>query len=127
MGQLSPILRDTEDNGLMFWCPGCNNPHIVHHGVGPKPSWGWNGDVNRPTFTPSVLVKGRDFTPKGQADFDAWHAAGCPKNEDGSLHEFENAETVCHSFVRDGQIQFLSDCTHSLAGKTVPLPAWDSA
>lgn len=27
----------------------------------------------------------------------------------------------CHSFVRDGQIQFLSDCTHALAGKTVPL------
>jgi hypothetical protein len=28
---------------------------------------------------------------------------------------------VCHSFVRDGQIQFLSDCTHPLAGQTVPL------
>lgn len=28
----------------------------------------------------------------------------------------------CHSFVADGQIQFLSDCTHALAGQTVPLP-----
>ncbi|MGC4033677.1 MAG: hypothetical protein QM754_18485 [Tepidisphaeraceae bacterium] len=27
----------------------------------------------------------------------------------------------CHSFVRDGQIEFLGDCTHELAGKTVPL------
>lgn len=30
---------------------------------------------------------------------------------------------TCHSFVRDGQIEFLSDCTHALAGKTVSLPA----
>ena len=29
---------------------------------------------------------------------------------------------VCHHFVRDGQIQYLSDCTHNLAGQTVPLP-----
>ncbi|MCZ4340562.1 hypothetical protein O4H52_03015 [Sphingomonadaceae bacterium G21617-S1] len=29
---------------------------------------------------------------------------------------------VCHSFVRNGQIEFLSDCTHALAGQTVPLP-----
>jgi hypothetical protein len=28
----------------------------------------------------------------------------------------------CHSFVVDGQIQFLGDCTHKLAGQTVPLP-----
>jgi len=30
----------------------------------------------------------------------------------------------CHSFVRDGQIQFLADSKHDLAGKTVPLPDW---
>jgi hypothetical protein len=28
----------------------------------------------------------------------------------------------CHSFIRNGQIQFLSDCHHELAGKTVDLP-----
>ena len=28
----------------------------------------------------------------------------------------------CHSFVTDGRIQFLSDCTHALAGQTVDLP-----
>jgi len=28
----------------------------------------------------------------------------------------------CHSFVRDGQIQYLGDCTHALAGQTVDLP-----
>jgi len=29
---------------------------------------------------------------------------------------------VCHSFITDGKIRFLDDCTHSLAGKTVELP-----
>ena len=29
---------------------------------------------------------------------------------------------VCHTFVTDGRIQFLSDCTHALAGQTVDLP-----
>jgi len=28
----------------------------------------------------------------------------------------------CHSFVKDGQIQFLGDCDHALAGQTVDLP-----
>jgi len=31
-------------------------------------------------------------------------------------------EHTCHSFVRDGKIQFLTDCTHAMAGQTVDLP-----
>ena len=31
----------------------------------------------------------------------------------------------CHSFVRNGQIEFLDDCDHKLAGKTVPMVDWD--
>ncbi len=33
---------------------------------------------------------------------------------------------VCHSFVTDGRIQYLGDCTHPLAGQTVALPDIDS-
>lgn len=29
---------------------------------------------------------------------------------------------VCHSFINNGVIQFLGDCTHKLAGQTVELP-----
>jgi len=32
------------------------------------------------------------------------------------------SEYRCHSFVRDGRIEFLSDCTHALKGQTVDLP-----
>lgn len=28
---------------------------------------------------------------------------------------------VCHSFIADGKIQFLDDCTHELAGQTMDL------
>lgn len=31
---------------------------------------------------------------------------------------------VCHSFVTEGRIQFLGDCTHALANQTVDLPDW---
>jgi hypothetical protein len=28
---------------------------------------------------------------------------------------------ICHSFIKNGKIQYLSDCTHELKGKTVQL------
>lgn len=102
MSQLSPILRDTSDNGLMFWCPGCNHAHRIQYGAGAGPRWGWNGNPERPTFTPSVLVT----------------YEGANAGVDGA------PPAVCHSFVTEGRIQFLSDCTHRLAGQTVDLPAW---
>jgi hypothetical protein len=33
-----------------------------------------------------------------------------------------SSHPVCHSFIKDGMIQFLSDCEHELAGQTVELP-----
>jgi hypothetical protein len=46
-----------------------------------------------------------------------------PANPD-AIEEFKEwrTERVCHSFVTDGKIQFLGDCTHALAGQTVELP-----
>ena len=100
MSALSPYLRDVEGGGLSFWCAGCKQRHTIMVGEGLGSRWGWNGDAYKPVFTPSVLVTGRDFTPKGEADFDAWCAAGHPKPGP----EFESADTRCHTFVsRDGQ------------------------
>jgi hypothetical protein len=41
-----------------------------------------------------------------------------------TLAESDDGQVVCHSFVIDGRIQFLSDSTHVLAGQTVDLPKW---
>ena len=55
--------------------------------------WTFNGDFDSPTFTPSMLARsGR------------------------------KQDRVCHSFVTDGSIRFLGDCTHEHAGKTLELP-----
>lgn len=109
------ILRIAEGGVLMFWCPGCDGAHQVQVGDGPGPRWGFDGDYNRPTFTPSVLVRGTQRITE---------------DEHRRIMEGEVVEPrplVCHSFVRDGQIQFLGDCTHALAGQAVPLPEFDEA
>lgn len=99
------ILRTVEGGKLLFWCPGCECAHGVNVGEGPGPRWGFNGDHDQPTFTPSVLVSynGSDAGVGG------------------------SPPAVCHSFVRGGHIQFLGDCTHALAGQTVALQPFDEA
>lgn len=106
MSALSKKLRDTTGNGLTFWCPGCKQTHSIQHGEGQGPRWTWNGDAERPTFTPSVLVT-YPANPDASDEFKEWRT-----------------ERVCHSFITDGRIQFLGDCTHALAGQTVGLPDW---
>lgn len=106
MSALSPILRLASGNRLHFWCPGCNHVHGIAFGEGPGPRWGWNQDAERPTFTPSLLVT-YPANPDAEDDFKEWRT-----------------ERRCHSFITDGQIQFLGDCTHTLAGQTVPIPEW---
>lgn len=95
-----------------FWCPGCDGPHSVR--IDGPSAWGYNGNPDAPTFTPSILVTNGHYTP-GHKDGDAcW----CEMPNAG----FKCAR--CHSFVTDGRIQFLDDSTHELAGQTVPLGAW---
>lgn len=91
-------------NRVAFHCPGCGCAHMVV--VGTPNGWGWNGDLARPTFTPSVLVHSHP-----------------------TLDENDQPATTpqCHSFVTDGQIAYLGDCTHELVGQTVDLPPWAQA
>lgn len=84
-------------------CPGCDGPHVLPIEREQSPKWTFNGSLERPTLTPSILV-----TYNG-ADADT--PDGCP--------------AVCHSFVTDGRIQFLDDSTHALKGQTVELPELD--
>lgn len=83
----------------IFWCPGCKQLHSYRTKNPPgvaHPCWSFNGNEERPTFEPSLLY----YTS----------APGGGRN------------VLCHLFLRDGQLQFLSDCPHHLMGQTVPLP-----
>lgn len=84
------VIDQDKDNGMLtFYCPGCEMPHSFDK------RWTFNGNLEKPTFSPSLLVR---YT---------WGP--------------ERIEMRCHSFVREGKIQFLNDCTHKLAGKTVDM------
>lgn len=83
---------------IAFHCPGCECGHTIP--VTGVRRWQWNGSLEKPSLIPSILVNRGSANP---------------------------TTPVCHSYVTNGQIQFLHDCTHSLAGKTVELPDWDAA
>ena len=88
-----------EDDIVEFRCPGCGLMHMLNTDPEIRPCWSFNGNLDRPTIAPSI----------------------------NACREFRaNRETQrCHSFVTDGRIQFLGDCTHALAGQTVELPEVD--
>lgn len=73
-------------------CPACGYGHPFRI-KGEGPTWTWNGDMVKPTFTPSMLCNA----------------------------SVRKGDRRCHSYVTDGKIQFLDDCWHDQKGKTVPL------
>lgn len=109
MGQLSAKLRSVEGGRYAYWCQGCEEMHMV------GPGWTFDGNVDAPTFSPSVLVTSGHYTPGWQGP-SCW----CTYRVDHPDCEFECSR--CHTFIKGGMVQFLSDCTHALAGQTLPLP-----
>jgi len=78
----------------IFDCPGCNHSHFINTNPEYGGVWEFNKDLENPTVSPSLLVR----------------------------MPWKDEMNICHSFVTGGNIQFLSDCTHQLAGQTVELP-----
>lgn len=102
--KVKPYRRGSDDAivGYTFMCPGCGHRHALPvrgaPGNDPHPSWDFNGDLQKPTFSPSVYV-----------------------NPPSSKYYVKGAVS-CHCWVRDGKIEYVGGTTHALAGKTVDLP-----
>lgn len=98
---------------IFFWCQGCNQHHCINK------SWGYNEDPINPTFSNSILCKNGHFGNNHKEGDNCW----CNFHEryPESLHPVPYACGICHSFIRNGNIEFLDDCTHALAGTTLPL------
>ena len=100
--------------GFFVDCPGCQtlkqrNEHFVAihtfyieipdlNWSVRVPTWTWNGDRDRPTFTPSLKMSTTYYF-------------------DGETPE----DVVCHFYLTDGIFEFQGDSTHGLAGQKVPM------
>ena len=106
------LMRQPPSDRVSFFCPGCQESHTINT------TWQITGTDERPTVAPSVLMMSGHYAP-GHKPGSCW----CTYKLD---HPGEWSPTCrrCHSFIRDGQIQFLSDCSHALAGQTVSLPPY---
>lgn len=114
------VKAKVEGDRISFKCPACRDIHTIS--VAPR-RWTWNSDAEHPTFNPSVLVTSGHFT-QGHGNEYCWcthNAEQIAKGEDPSGFECVR----CHSFVRNGMIEFLSDSSHSMAGKTVEIPEYE--
>jgi len=81
------------DGSYIFYCPGCQ----VNHLVDTTPRSGayhiLTGTLEKPTVRASVLV---------------------PGDKRSRVHR-------CHAFITNGEIEYLSDSTHPLSGRTVKM------
>lgn len=107
MGRLSNKLRNALDgNGgrMLFWyCYGCDEAHAVtldYPMSGPNTGpWRWDGNVEAPTFAPSVNVRPAGRDPQRPQD-----------------------RGRCHQVITSGMVSFCADTQHALAGQTIPMP-----
>jgi hypothetical protein len=106
MSRVSDKLRRVE-GGYAHWCPGCGEHHKI------PDSWDFNGDVEVPTFSPSVRITGVQTV---QDSFGRWTGEWV-YGPDGKALPY-----CCHYFLTRGMLLFCADSTHALAGQTVPLP-----
>jgi hypothetical protein len=112
------ILKDPDGRERRdFICPGCNGYHAVtvKGGQSPGPVWGYNWNDEKPTFTPSLLVRWVSVPKIFEKDSSGKYVLDPKGRIKGAKDQ------ICHSFITDGKIQFLSDCTHKLKGQTVEL------
>ena len=102
-----------------FRCPGCKQPHVyvtAEHTNGVGPTWTFDGNMDYPNFSPSLLNRwGTHYDPNWGAD-----------DPDLTPADRNALSGTCHLFVRNGMIEYCADSSHELAGKTVPMIDYES-
>lgn len=119
--RLSKVLYQHSQYLLSIYCPACKDLHTFAIDPNKSPCWTYNNNPERPTFRNSMDVKTGHYVA-GQPQLPNCKYCNLAK-EDGE----ESNCYHCHSFVTDGKIWFLDDCTHKLKGQTVdlsPIPDW---
>ncbi len=86
---------------LYYWCEGCKHAHHVpfdkdsphNNRYSHNHLWEFNGDINNPSISPSV----RHFY---------------------THPETHQQVTICHYWIKNGEIEYCGDCEHEYKGTT---------
>jgi hypothetical protein len=93
------------DGSLYGWsvrCPACDEMHVFPAKMNDaSPGWAFNGNYDRPSFTPSLRLTWREADPSD------------PNPLSGKM---------CHSVLTDGIWNYCDDCTHALRGQKAQAP-----
>lgn len=95
MSKVCEIKVDAGVTWFKYLCPACNRIEEVPIEGHPSTNWKFSGSEEFPSLTPSVVI------------------ATFRKTTEDNMR--------CHSHIHEGKISFDFDCTHELAGKTVPM------
>ena len=79
--------------------------------------WTWNGDTEKPTLRPSVLVTSGHFVQSFKPEDQCWCKYYAAHQEETPVFHCYR----CHTWINDGMAIFLPDCTHENVNKTLPL------
>lgn len=102
---MAQVVLNTE-HGWMIRCQVCGHHYFPKDRIANKSQWSFNGNMERPTFTPSMNEH---------------------QNPPGPTHNPELPTRRCHYIVTDGRIAYCGDCTHELAGQTLDLIPFSDA
>lgn len=108
-------LKRLADGTVLYRCP-CGDTHAIN-----STRWQVSGADEKPTFAPSVLIRSGHYAPREPG---AAESCWCTYARENPEEKLPFGCYRCHSFVRGGMVEFLADCTHELAGKTLPLEDW---
>ena len=115
-------LHQVAENYYAFHCPGCQYGHAVTvngHKNSQGASWGWNGSMDKPTFTPSINIRTGLYA--GSVLVDENDKENFPVGKEWN-DMLKRTSVVCHSVVTAGNIHYMADSTHALSGQIVELP-----
>lgn len=113
-------IKILSDGTHLWYCPACHSYHGGLVNTSERPNWDFNGNYDRPTFSPSFLIRSGHYVPGFKSDENGG-TCWCKYNEAHPDEPSPFTCSVCHTFVRDGKIEYLSDCTHEFAGQTIEM------
>lgn len=91
--EATDVIEVTQNQSILYKCPGCG----FYHGLATT-------------------------RPDAEDGWPIWEWNGSRTHPTLEPSVLYSGTPRCHHYVRNGHIEFLSDCDHKMAGKTVAMP-----